>query len=269
MPNALISLLRSFAAQAVAIATLLAVWKSAEPSLEAPLALTLALSVSGSCAGVLSWLLGLTLPWRILNAIFPLALFSLLVFSVSHWIFALAGITIFALYLPALFSQVPFFPTSSATVEKLLEFLPDNTEFLFVDLGCGFGEPLFSLAKRRPMAQFVGLDLSPFSVALAWTRSLFFRNARIKFANLWTHPLTQYDYVYAFLAPPPMARLGAKARSEMKREALLISNTFEIPGATGREVSVNDPTQNTLYIYQWDPGVQLDSDAMQNAQSSR
>lgn len=252
MPNVLKSLVLTLVAQAFAFASFLLVIDNVSNAITVDdIAMVSAIGAATIAAIALSWLSGLSLPWRLLNALFPGTLAALLVYELPGWFFLVAGVTIFALFLPALFSQVPYFPTSTATVEKLRGILPEDCAFIFIDLGCGFGEPLFSLARSHPKGSFVGIDLSPSSIVIAWLRSLFYANVKIRLANFWSHPLAQYDFVYAFLAPPPMPRLAEKARNEMKTSAVLISNTFEIPEAHSERIAVSDLKQHALFLYRW------------------
>lgn len=255
MPQAFKSIALSIVAQTVAFAAFLAsidffipLGPPRESSTLFPLLFSLC-AASGS-AYIVAHVLKLSTPWRLLNFFFPFAAVIVLSVTIPTWVFLLVALLVFTLYLPALFSQVPFFPTSEATIKKLLQHLPSDRPFSFVDLGCGFGEPLFSLAKARPLGRFTGVDLSPLSITFAWIRSLFSPNVTIRLSNIWTHNIASYDVVYAFLAPPPMTRLEEKASREMKKGSLLISNSFEIPGKKALEVAVDDARQHTLYLYQ-------------------
>ena len=202
---------------------------------------------------VIAWALAkifsLTTPWKILNVIMPFAIVWGLTHSLPGWIFIVVALSAFALFLPALFAQVPFFPTSPKVVTALVQELPQGEKFSFIDLGCGFGEPIFSLARLRPEGTFVGIDVSPFSVLVAWLRSLFYANVTIRFSNLWKHRLDQYDIVYAFLAPPPMSELAGKLTKEPRKGRKVISNTFSIPGWSAEERETGDQRQHTLFLY--------------------
>jgi hypothetical protein len=55
-------------------------------------------------------------------------------------------------------------------------------------------------------------------------------NCHIRFQSIWKADLSKFDVVYCFLSPVPMPGIWEKAKAEMKKGSLLISNTFEIPG---------------------------------------
>ena len=68
--------------------------------------------------------------------------------------------------------------------------------------------------------------------------------------DFWPEPLASYDFVYAFLSPAPMPRLWEKARAEMAPGALLVSNSFKVPGASIlQEVRVGDRRGTRLHCY--------------------
>jgi Methyltransferase domain len=255
MPKALILILQTLVIQTISLGVYLAALdivgtldKLSAPQSSSDSYLPALLGLCASFAG--SALLKLPLAWKILNLIIPIVLVSGIGFILPSWVFLVLALITMMLYLPAIFAQVPFYPTSALAKEKLLEILPIDSEFSLIDIGCGFGEPLFSLAAKRPLGKFYGIDLSPSAIFVAWVRSLFYRNVKIRLTNLWSHDLKNYDYVYAFLAPPPMPRLGEKAKNEMKPSAILISNTFKIPDWQGEEFLLEEEArQDRLYIY--------------------
>ena len=100
------------------------------------------------------------------------------------------------------------------------------------DLGAGLGGPLVFLARRRPDVRFSGVEASPITWLVAWLRAGPVRaNCRMRCGSLWRLQLDAFDVVYVFLSPAPMRDLWDKARREMKPGALLVSNTFPVPGA--------------------------------------
>ena len=72
----------------------------------------------------------------------------------------------------------------------------------------------------------------------------------LRYRSLWREPLGDYDVVYCFLSPAPMAELWAKARREMRPGSLLVSNSFPIEGVTPDAViEVPDRRRTRLYLY--------------------
>ena len=93
-----------------------------------------------------------------------------------------------------------------------------------------------------------GMSIIPFLIAWARTRGQ--ANVEIRFGNLFKTDLAPFDVVYAFLSPEPMPALWAKAKAEMRAGALLISNSFAVPGVTPDTVKeVGDLRGTKVFVY--------------------
>jgi len=146
-------------------------------------------------------------------------------------------------------SRVPLYLTNQATAEALLELLP-ATPCHVLDLGCGDGSLLRRLAIARPDSLFTGIEHAPLTWLVAWLRTFGQPNLTIRFGDFWNEPLGTYDAVYAFLSPAPMPRLWVKTAAEMAPHALLVSNSFEVPGVEpDKTVAVADRRNTCLFLY--------------------
>jgi hypothetical protein len=146
-------------------------------------------------------------------------------------------------------SRVPLYLTNARTSEVLCGLLPASPAAV-IDLGCGDGGLLRRLAVARPDCRFVGFEHAPLPWAWAWLANRRLPNVAIRFGDFWSHPLGDYAVVYAFLSPAPMDRLWAKAKTEMKVDALLVSNSFPVPDTLPlRTVEVADGRHTRLYCY--------------------
>jgi SAM-dependent methyltransferase len=123
-----------------------------------------------------------------------------------------------------------------------------------IDLGCGNGTFLRRLARLRPDCEFVGIEYAPLPWLWSGLTCARLGNCRIIRGDFWSRPLSDYDLVYAFLSPVPMARLWAKAGAEMKAGSLLVSNTFVVPGQEADVViQVDDRRGTVLHCYRVAP----------------
>ena len=146
-------------------------------------------------------------------------------------------------------SRVPLYLTNRATAATLLQWLP-ATPCRFIDLGCGDGGLLARLAQARPDCEFTGIEHAPLTALLARLRTASRPNVTIRRGDFWQVPLGHYDVVYAFLSPAPMRELWSKATAEMAPDALLISNSFEIPAIDAdKVVAVGDRRNTRLFLY--------------------
>lgn len=199
---------------------------------------------------LLSRLLGLTLPWQALNLLLPFGVPLFQGISVPPWFFSMVVLTILLIYLPTFWTRVPFYPTSREMYEVVLRELPKGTPFNFLDLGSGFGSLLVFLARHCPGSHFTGVEISPLPFFVARLRSLLFAGRiSINMQNFWNMELSEYDVIYAFLAPGPMPALWEKCRKEMKPGSTLLINSFRVPATPERVIQVNDRRKTVLYVH--------------------
>ncbi len=213
--------------------------------------LLLAAFAQGALAALIGARLGLSVWWLPINLLFVPGLLLFRDLDVPAW----APLSGFALLLllnwNAFGERVPLYLTGSQTERRLrarLAVLP--TDFRLIDLGSGLAGTLVRLARAYPAARFVGVETAPLTFALSWLRCLPRRNCQVHPLSLWRVDLGEYDVVYCFLSPAPMAALWEKARAEMRPGAMLISNSFAVPGVELAEVlSIDDWRGSRLLIW--------------------
>lgn len=219
-----------------------------------PVSLLGAACLQGALAALIGQLSGLSRWWLPINLGFVPGLVLLQDHSMPPWLL-LAGFVVLLLFnWNALTERVPLYLTGTAAEQRLVQRLaPLPAGFRFVDLGSGLGGTLLRLARSFPNGHFVGVETAPLTFVLCWLRCLFQRNCRVRFRSFWHEPLGEYDVVYCFLSPAPMPALWKKAGKEMRPGALLISNSFEVPGVEAEEIlSIEDWRHSRLLI--WRPG---------------
>ena len=146
-------------------------------------------------------------------------------------------------------SRVPLYLSNRATAAALAGLLPAGP-CRVVDLGCGHGGLLRRLAEARPDASFTGIEHAPLPWLIGRLRARQRPNVAIRHGDFWRADLASADVVYAFLSPAPMARLWAKACAELPPGALLVANSFPVPGVTPHTtVDVGDRRGTRLYVY--------------------
>jgi len=146
-------------------------------------------------------------------------------------------------------SRVPLYLSNAATAAALTALLPARP-CRVIDLGCGDGALLRRLARARPDCHFIGVEHAPLTWLWARLAAAGLKNLTIRHGDFWPQPLSNFDLVYAFLSPAPMPRLWAKATAEMTAGALLVSNSFEVPGMAAEQVvEVADRRQTRLHCY--------------------
>ncbi|TDH38772.1 class I SAM-dependent methyltransferase [Pseudohoeflea suaedae] len=202
-------------------------------------------------AAAIGLLLRLRLIWLPVQLLLPVGL----VYggAAPAWIYLLAFAAIALVSWNAPSEQVPLYLTNRKTREALARLVTESGASSFVDLGCGTGSVLASLKRSHPRLAVAGVETAPLVFALAWLRLLPLRGrgvASVAYRSLWKEDLSRYDIVYCFLSPAPMAKLHAKATSEMKPGALFVSNSFKVPDVEPeRTIELGDGRQTGLHLY--------------------
>lgn len=189
--------------------------------------------------------------WRIMHASFMPLVWLTRGLNIEPGWFLLAFIVLLLVYRGALSGQVPLYLSNKQTVAALAELLAERGPGRFLDLGAGLGSITVPLADRYPDSHFTGYENAPLTWLAGRLLSVGRPNIDWRRDDLWQARLGDYDVVYAFLSPVPMARLWAKIEAEMAPGSLFVSNSFPVPGVTPDQVIEVDCTPaRPLYCYQ-------------------
>lgn len=188
--------------------------------------------------------------WKAMHAAFMPLAWAVTRLGVDPGWFLLAFIVLLLIYRGAITEQVPLYLTNAATAAALADLVGGRENPRFLDLGAGIGSTLLPLARRYPSGQFTGVENAPLTWAVGWLRTWRRANLAWRWGDLWQADLGDFDVVYAFLSPAPMAALWEKACAEMKPGSRFISNSFPVPEATAsRVVEIDCKPPRTLYCY--------------------
>jgi 2-polyprenyl-3-methyl-5-hydroxy-6-metoxy-1,4-benzoquinol methylase len=103
---------------------------------------------------------------------------------------------------------------------------------LILELGSGWGTLALAAAKVCPEATIVGYEISP--VPLFWSRAKAklcgYKNVKFVSADLFGEDFSKADIVMTYLTMPHMEKLRVKFEAELKPGAIVICNTFPVPG---------------------------------------
>jgi len=189
--------------------------------------------------------------WRLIHAGFMPLVWATNRLAIDPGWFLFAFVLLLLVYRGALSGQVPLYLSNKATVARLAELLGERGPSRFLDLGAGLGSTTVPLADRLPDSHFTGYENAPLTWLIGRVLSLGRPNIRWRWDDLWQAPLGEFDVVYAFLSPVPMAALWQKAKAEMQPGSLFISNTFPVPGEVPDQViEVDCMPPRPLYCYQ-------------------
>ena len=215
-----------------------------------PMPVWLPVLLQGVIAAALSRWLHSDRWWIWIHLLFaPLALAASLLRIAPGWYFGLF-LVLAVVYGSHFRSQVPLFLSNATTEAMLVGLIPADRAVRFLDFGSGLGGVVRAVASARPLARCEGVEGAMGPALLARLLSLGRRNCQLRWGDFWKTDLGSYDVVYAFLSPVPMPALWEKACREMKPDALLVSNSFLIPGVKPiRTIQVDDRRSTRLYLY--------------------
>lgn len=199
---------------------------------------------------IVSIFLKLSRPWVYLNALLPLGIFLTTLMTLSSSALTIAALFLILLFIPTLISGVPYYPTNPEVFEKIVELIPKDKKIKFIDLGSGFGSLLLYIAKERPNVECVGVELSPLAWIVSKLRFLLKKNCTMRFQDIFAVDLSEFDFVYAFLAPGPMPKIWKKVSNEMRSGSMFISNTFSVPATPSRTIQLKSERQKQLFLFE-------------------
>ena len=218
-------------------------------ALGAPLAGSALALAQGLCAALIGFWIGAAAWWLIFHLAFvPLIWLSSQMTIAPGWF--LAAFVVMALFYWTTFrTQVPLFLSNRNTVDALARLLPTRAARV-LDAGAGTGSALRPLASERPDCQFVGVEAAPAPWLIGHLLAGKQHNLEWRRGDMWSLDWSDFDVVYVFLSPVPMARVWAKACAEMRPGSRLVSNSFEIPDvAPERVIPARAGGGRTLFVY--------------------
>lgn len=123
-------------------------------------------------------------------------------------------------------------PTTNVVRDQLLASLPKYIHGSIIELGAGWGNLAFPLARRYPDSPVIAYENSWVPYLACRLRALWGRypNLLIIHQNFYEASLEKAGLVVCYLHPEGMRRLKDKFIHELDKTALIVSHTFAIPG---------------------------------------
>lgn len=214
-----------------------------------PLPLVAWALLQGTVALGLAWRLGMPRWWLPIQFGFvPLA-------TLAHgWqlpapLFMAAFLLLLLVHGATFRTRVPTHLSRRDAIAAAASLMPATASFRCLDLGCGTGSALAAWTTARSNGQHEGIEGAVLPFLASWWRGRR-HGFDVRFGDLWGADLSSCDVVYAFLSTACMDRLWAKARTEMRPGALLISNEFPIPGVVP-DVCIPLRGRRQACLYAW------------------
>lgn len=126
-------------------------------------------------------------------------------------------------------SDAPYVPTKMNLIRKVLILANVKKGKRFYELGSGDGRVVFVAAK---------LSADSYGVEQSWIRVLFSKykafkqqvnNAKFIHGNIFSKNYSDADIVYIYLLPKGVKRLEGKLQKELKKGAVVITQTYHFP----------------------------------------
>jgi hypothetical protein len=152
----------------------------------------------------------------------------------------------------SLITGVPPMPTTAKARDAIFDLIPVGFDGPVFELGAGWGSLAIALARRLPGADIVAVERSPVPWLVARMAQAVLRlpNLTVRRGNFFPMPLDDAGLVVCYLMGDAMRRLGPKLRAELKPGALIISNTFALPGwEPERVIEIADMYHSRVYLY--------------------
>lgn len=195
-----------------------------------------AILLQGGVALVAAIRLRVAVWWWPIHAGFVPGIALVLASGISPW-WGLAGFLLLALvFRDVARTRVPLFLSSVPAQRAVAALIRGRAAKNFIDLGCGNGRMLRSLAQNCPDCALYGVESSPVLWLIARLNTWRWRQrCHVYWGNLWDQPLNDIEVIYAYLSPAPMPRLWQKVATEVK-SGLFVSNTFGVPDFPADEI---------------------------------
>lgn len=134
-----------------------------------------------------------------------------------------------------------------AVIDRMTKELPRVPDApVILELGSGWGTLALAAAKACPKGTVIGYEISPIPLFFSKVRAFLggYKNIRFLSADLFAEDFSKADIVLTYLTMPHMERLAPKFTAELKNGAIVIANTFPVPGWTPSE---EETIQNFVY----------------------
>lgn len=168
----------------------------------------------------------------------------------------LLGFSFFSIVIWTLRNGISPMPSSSKARNAILQLIQENfnkdTEGDILELGAGFLTLAMAINKQLPGNKIVAYEISTVPYFFSKLLSYFFCNDNLTVLkqDFFLSDFTNASLIVCYLYPGSMAKLNAKFENELKSGAMIVSNTFAIPGLQPFKTLIIDDLYHTkIYLY--------------------
>lgn len=144
-------------------------------------------------------------------------------------------------------------PTGGKVKRRLLETLNEiSAPKRIVELGSGWGTLALPIASKFPEASVAGYENSIVPFLASRIRAVFWStpNLHLHWINFFNVDLSDADLIVCYQSPGNMSNLRPKLEAELSDDAIVVSNTFAVPGWTPSDThQADDLFKTRIYVY--------------------
>lgn len=166
--------------------------------------------------------------WLYIHFFFPVFVYLAQRLELPASVFLVAFVVMVLMYWSTFRTRVPFYPSSPALWETVIQQIPTDRAITMIDIGSGLGGLICRAAAIRLDSQFVGIEVAPLPWIISWLRP-HGDNCRFIRGDYNRLDFSRYDVVFAYLSSAAMPSLWAKASAEMRSGTMLLGYEFPIP----------------------------------------
>lgn len=126
-------------------------------------------------------------------------------------------------------SDAPYVPTKMGSIRKILKLAGVKKGKKFYELGSGDGRVVIEAAKLK--AQSIGIEQSWIRVIYSKYKAakLKLKHAKFYHGNIFSKNYSDANIVYIYLLLKGVAKLEEKLKKELKKEAIVVTQTYHFP----------------------------------------
>lgn len=139
------------------------------------------------------------------------------------------------LFQDLILGKVPFVPSTNNIINEIILKIKTEPKIIY-DLGAGDARFLIAMNKKYPHAKVIGFEKS-LGAYMIGKINIYLQHAKVnlKLRNFFKQNLSDADIVFCYLGSEQMKKLENKFNVELKKNTIVISNTFQLPNWSAKD----------------------------------
>ncbi len=145
----------------------------------------------------------------------------------------------------------PYVSSFNKEIDLMKQNLHLHKSKKIVDLGCGDGKALRFFAKEFWL-KGSGYDINIYAIVFGKILNRWFGvrdSVQIYKKNFLKVDLSTFDYIYVYLLPWQLAEIEEWIWKTMKKDAIIIANTFKFSKHQSYEIIKNKKGKESIFLY--------------------